>query len=185
MRSTSATTRSCSSRRPAPRCGSPSTNSAGWNSKPAWGPGTRRRVQPAEIHPDPDAVGRHASGTPISRLYGVCATARAGFCIRPARRRASTPSSRPRRSASARCRTGGFEPRNEWLEVVYRQARTAALPRRDRRRAGRAEASAFLPSAAPAVMPRAAPAPEPRSRSPRSAPIPSTCWHGGNATPTA
>ena len=104
----------------------------GWmNDKPAWGPGrddafnlpkfilTQRPWDKSVGNTDFPAIWRlgnrkgqllHSAGEAKS-LYAVVATSAIGIGSLP---------------------HAGFEERNEWLEILYRQARTAALPEADR-----------------------------------------------------
>ncbi len=157
----------------------------GWmEQKPAWGPGRDDAFNLPKFiltqTPWDDTVGNtdfpalwrlhnraggllHSAGE-AKNLYAVVATSAIGIGSLP---------------------TDEFEPRNEWLEVVHRQARTAAVSGKNRRRTGRVAAKLFSPRAAAAVTRKQAPGPAPRSRLPRSGPIPSMCWRGVSATPTA
>ena len=157
----------------------------GWMEREArLGPGTRRRVQPAEIHPDPDAVGR--SG----REHGFPgAVAAAQPCGRPAAfgRRSEKPLCR-RRDLGDRHRLAA----DRRVRAAQRMARNRSSPSSNRRRSRegsmpswRDAANGFSPGAAPTVMPKTAPAPAPRSRSPKSATDPEHVLAWRQRTPIA
>ncbi len=156
----------------------------GWmERKPAWGPGRDDAFNLPKFiltqTPWDDAVGNtdfpalwrlrnraggllHSAGEAKS-LYAVVATSAIGIGSLPTANssRATNGSNRSSPSSNRRRFREGSMP--SWREAANR----------------------FSPGAAPAAMPRTVPAPAPRSRSPKSEPIPSTCWRGGNQTPIA
>ena len=156
----------------------------GWmEQKPAWGPGRDDAFNLPKFiltqTPWDDSVGNtdfpalwrlhnraggllHSAGE-AKNLYAVVATSAIGIGSLP---------------------TGEFEPRNEWLEAFIAKLEPPPFPGKSTPNWPEA-ASGFSPRAAAAVMRKTAPGPAPRSRWPRSGPIPSTCWRGVSATPTA
>ena len=103
----------------------------GWmDQKPAWGPGRDDAFNLPKfiLTQTPWDKTHREHGFPGAVAAG--ATARAGCCIRPARRRASMPSSRPRRIGIGSLPTDGFEPRNEWIEAFIAKLEPPPFPGR-------------------------------------------------------